>query len=65
MPLQLTKPEEILYMWCIHPAPALSYVVRECADFAKFMKTAVERHPPSPSNTWDIVLYDDEVTPGD
>ena len=65
MPLQLQDPDEQVNMWYIHPAAALSYAVKQCPEFAEFLKSAAEKQPPSPSNKWDIVVYNDEVTPGD
>ena len=47
-----------------HPLASLWQACNECVPFARFMSECLRRHPCSIDNPWSIVLYSDEVTPG-
>ena len=46
------------------PFASLSAAVSESDSFRCFVKQQILRHPPSPEQPWSIILYSDEVTPG-
>ena len=48
-----------------HPLALIWKVVKECEPFAEFMTQCLERHPCSFERPWNLVLYADEVVPGD
>ena len=47
-----------------NPFALIYSAVRDCAPFREFMKLKLEEQPPSPDAAWSLVLYSDEVTPG-
>ena len=47
------------------PFAALWMAVSECPNFAALLKQCLLGNPPSPENMWRIILYTDDVTPGD
>ena len=46
------------------PFASLSAAIAESASFRGFLKQQLLLHPPSPDAPWNIILYSDEVTPG-
>lgn len=46
------------------PFATLTKAIEESSTFRAFLKTRLELHPPSPEHPWNIILYCDEVTPG-
>ena len=46
------------------PFASLAAAIEQCASFRVFLKTQLNLHPPSPEKPWNIILYSDEVTPG-
>ena len=54
-------PQHLFYA---HPFALLWTSVKECPEFSKFFKAQLLKKPPSIDNPWQLVLYSDEVTPG-
>ena len=48
----------------ISPAPFLAHAVKQCPAFAKYLIAKHAENPSSAEHPWRIVLYTDEVTPG-
>ena len=48
----------------IHPFAFLSVVLRTCISFALFVERLFDVNPPSAERPWHVLLYSDEVTPG-
>ena len=46
------------------PFASLSAAIAESSSFRGFLKQQLRHHPPSPDHPWSIILYSDEVTPG-
>ena len=46
------------------PFASLSAAVERNDGFSAFMQRQLRLHPPSPNKPWNIILYSDEVTPG-
>ena len=46
------------------PFASLAAAVEESASFRRLLKRQLQRHPSSPEQLWNIVMYSDEVTPG-
>ena len=47
-----------------HPFASLWTAVTSCESFRDFFKRRLLKQPPSPEAPWNLVLYTDEVTPG-
>ena len=47
-----------------HPFALLSHAVETCQAFALFFRACLETNPPSPGRPWHLILYSDEITPG-
>ena len=47
-----------------NPFALLWTAVSSCASFSKFFRERLLAIPPSPEKPWTLVLYSDEVTPG-
>ena len=47
-----------------HPIALLWVASKECLSFSAFFLEKLKDNPPSLENPWHIVLYTDEVTPG-
>ena len=48
----------------LHPAAMLSHVSANCGGFARILKQLLEERRPTPDTPFTVVLYCDEVTPG-
>ena len=48
----------------IHPISLLNHLCSSSPPFARYMKTALQKYPCTPSSPWNIILYSDEVLPG-
>ncbi len=46
------------------PFASLSAAIKESNHFRRFLKECIESNPPSPEKPWNLILYCDEVTPG-
>lgn len=62
--VQLQQPSKEYDMWFIHPCALLLYMSAECEGFSAFMQHVISKHPCSPNNKLSIVIYSDEVSPG-
>jgi hypothetical protein len=51
-------------MFIAHPLASLWSVVDTCSKFKDFFKERLVKHPPSPEKPWSLIIYSDEVTPG-
>ena len=47
-----------------HPLAALWKAVSDCPPFSTYMRDVLNENPPSLDAPWHLVLYSDEVTPG-
>ena len=48
----------------IHPFAFFSVVLRVCVQFSLFLERLFDAKPPSAEHPWHILLYSDEVSPG-
>ena len=48
-----------------HPFASLWTALTESASFATLFRSRLQINPSTPENLWNIILYSDEVTPGD
>ena len=48
-----------------HPFASLWKALTESASFATLFRSRLQINQPTPENKWNIILYSDEVTPGD
>ena len=46
------------------PFALLSAAIESSPKFRAFLKQRLTLHPPSPEHPWNLILYSDEVTPG-
>ena len=56
---------EILHIPYADPFAMLAVTVEHHPEFARMLQRCLEERPPSPDQPWSIILYTDEVTPGD
>eukprot|EP00973_Karenia_brevis_P067410 9375326-Karenia_brevis.AAC.1 len=63
--LKLERPNKEWQLLYTHPIAMLVHAVQESAEFASVLGEALRKKPPTPSNPWHIILYADEITPGD
>ena len=54
----------ILYWDVVRLQKLLPYAVHACAGFAALLARTLETRPSLPDNPWQLVLYEDEITPG-
>ena len=47
-----------------HPLALLWKAVSDCNPFSTYLRDVLRENPPSPEAPWHLVLYSDEVTPG-
>ena len=47
-----------------NPFASLAAAIAECANFRRYFRDRLRLHPSTPEAPWSIVLYCDEVTPG-
>lgn len=50
-------------LYC-HPFAMLWHAMKTCGTFSTFFMSRMAKFPPSPEQPWRLVLYSDEVTPG-
>ena len=48
-----------------NPLAFFHYNCRHSESFSKIVDAALDRHPPSPSKPWSIIIYEDGVDPSD
>ena len=60
----LSKTDATKQIPVANPFALLWTVVSECKPFAEFFKSKLLQTPPSIEEPWRIILYSDEVTPG-
>ena len=48
----------------IDPAALLSHTLTTCPGFGDYLQSKMREHPPSPQAPWGIIIYSDEVNPG-
>ena len=54
-------PIRLLYL---HPLAMLYTAFAHADGFSQFFKSRLAEHPPSPRVPWSLILYSDEITPG-
>ena len=59
-----TKDDKILKVEVQHPLAMLCVAVPKSAYMSQVFRAALAKYPCSPQQPWDLVLYNDEVTPG-
>ena len=47
-----------------NPFAFLCVAVRDCCQFSSFLLARLQDHPSTPDNPWTLLIYSDEVTPG-
>lgn len=47
-----------------HPFAIMYHLVTTCVAYARLVQRVVAEHPPTPHNPWSLVLYTDEILPG-
>ena len=47
-----------------NPFAFLCLAVRDCEQFSLFLLAKLQEHPSTPEAPWNLLLYSDEVTPG-
>ena len=47
-----------------NPFAFLLVAVRDCCQFNSFLLARLQDHPSTPDNPWTLLIYSDEVTPG-
>ena len=47
-----------------NPFAFLLVAVRDCCQFSSFLLARLQDHPSTPDNPWTLLIYSDEVTPG-
>ena len=63
--LECTKPDgSVVTLPVASPFAKLKACIVESNRFRGYVKNKLREHPPSPEHLWNIVLYSDEVTPG-
>ena len=55
---------EELQIPVLHPAAMLTYVCQRSSAFADFLAGRLAQHPSSVHRPWRLILYSDEVSPG-
>jgi hypothetical protein len=62
--LQLTSPAEPFVVDVVNPLAFLHHATATSHQFAAFVSKALAQRPSGPSSRWGILLYHDEVSPG-
>ena len=62
--LTLEKPRATVKLWYINPMGFLSYASSNCQAFSTLLAQKLREHPNSVATPWRIILYSDEVVPG-
>jgi hypothetical protein len=57
-------PDQSLEVKYIHPVSFLVHASKHCIAFGKFLQERHHVSPSSPSKKWQIMVYSDEITPG-
>ena len=60
----IDKQNNTTHMCVAHPVAYLWKATKECEPFRLFLRATLLKNPPNPDKPWNIVLYSDEVTPG-
>jgi len=58
------KDNSVKHMAVAHPLANLWKAVCDCKPFRLYLKSMLEQSPSSPDKPWTVLLYSDEVTPG-
>jgi len=58
------KDENEVEVTIAHPLAMLWQATKDCSSFTVFFLARLKKHPPSPEQPWTLVIYTDEVTPG-
>jgi hypothetical protein len=64
MKIQLQDPEEEISLAYIHPCAVLSHAASNCLPFGRCLKQLMYTTPSTPSKPWRLVIYSDEISPG-
>lgn len=52
------------YLNVIHPLAFLAFLFTTCAAFSAYFEELHDRNPSSAESPWNLIMYSDEVTPG-
>ena len=61
---ELTSPSGPVPVPVCHPHAMLWYATKHCNGWQTLFSNALLRHPPSADAPWNLVVYTDEITPG-
>jgi hypothetical protein len=53
--------QRLLY---VHPVVMLTHAASHCSEFARFLAARLQETPSTPDNKWTVVVYSDEISPG-
>ena len=58
------KNDDEVELTIAHPLALLWKATTDCSSFSIFFLARLKKYPPSPEKPWRLVIYTDEVTPG-
>jgi hypothetical protein len=64
VPAQVYEPTEPKNIYCVDPVALLTYLAREVPSVEELLKKAVQGRPCTPNNKLSLIIYSDEVSPG-
>jgi hypothetical protein len=50
--------------WLADSRACLYYMIKECPKLERFIQQRLLEHPCSPGSPWNIIIYNDEISPG-
>ena len=56
--------DEVIDFHYLDPVAVLARAAEHCQPFQNWLRLCLEQRPPSDSNPWRLILYSDEVSPG-
>jgi hypothetical protein len=62
--IALEKPTCNTMVSYIDPVALLAHMAEHCVEFSHYLHQRLKEAPPTPQSRWNIVVYSDEVTPG-
>ena len=65
MPITLNNRTQPFNMMYLHPGAMLTHLAQTCKAFSEVFQSRIRLKPSSPSEPWHVLVYCDEITPGD
>lgn len=62
--LEITSAGKTHKLTYVHPIATLEHFCSSCPSFASYIKKSLQKYPSSPASPWNIIVYSDEVLPG-